>query len=143
MKYLYALILVFVFSYSAIAQNSNFSIVTYNMNYSGPDTRDFVDDYNWSGFTFEFGRFTSKNLAVSLMSGWNILRERTEEVIIMDRGAVSGTQIRHLGVIPFIVNARYVFIDRDRSEPKPYVGIGFGTYWINQRLEIGIYEKSL
>ena len=113
--------------------------LSYNMGMTTGDTRDFVQDYSWRGFGFEVRSFRGDNFSVGGSFSWNIFDEKTGELIQLQkaRGAVSGTQIRYINSFPLMLNAHYYFGDPS-SRVQPYVGLNVGTYYITQRLEIGV-----
>jgi hypothetical protein len=138
MKYTFALILMLLLAVSTMAQEI-FTGISYNMGTTIGDTRDFVEDYSWRGFGFEVRNFQGENLSWGASFSWNIFDEKTGEVIELDNGAVSGTQIRTFNAFPLMLNAHY-YIGGDWGRPRPYIGVNVGTYYITQRLEIGIIQ---
>ena len=113
--------------------------LSYNMGMTTGETRDFVKDYSWRGFGFEVRSFRGDNFSVGGSFSWNIFDEKTGEVIQLRKatGAVSGTQIRYINSFPLMLNAHY-YVGNPSSRVQPYVGLNVGTYYITQRLEIGI-----
>ena len=112
--------------------------LTYNMGTTVGETRDFVEDYSWRGFGFEVRNFRSDNFSVGGSFSWNLFDQKTSEVIELENGAASGTQIRYLNAFPLFLNAHYYFGDGS-SQLRPYLGLNVGTYYMIQRLEIGIF----
>ncbi len=51
---------------------------------------------------------------------------------------MSGTQIRYINSIPLMLNAHY-YIGGKRDQLRPYLGVNVGTYYITQRLDMGVY----
>ena len=111
--------------------------LSYNMGLTTSGTRDFLKDYSWRGFGFEIRSFRGDNFSLGGSFSWNVFDEKTNEIIILDRGAVSGTQIRHLNTFPLMLNAHY-YLGNPSSPVRPYFGLNVGTYYILQRLEIGV-----
>ena len=111
--------------------------LSYNMGLTTSGTRDFVEDYSWRGFGFEVRSFRNDNFSVGASFSWNIFDEKTGEVITFDQGAVSGTQIRQLNAFPLMLNAHY-YLGQYSDRVRPYIGLNVGTYYIIQRLEIGV-----
>jgi len=114
--------------------------LSYNMGMTTGDTRDFVQDYSWRGFGFEVRSFRGDNFSVGGSFSWNIFDEKTSEIIEIQNGngALSGTQIRYINSFPLMLNAHYYF-GNPSSRAQPYIGLNAGTYYITQRLEIGVY----
>ena len=142
MKYICIVALLVILSGSSYAQGIGFVGMNYNMGYSGPSSRDYVDSYSWRGFNFEMGDFLTPHFAVGIISGWNTFHERNTGVKQLDQGAVSGTQARHFGSFPILALGRYYFGEKMETV-RAYVGGSIGTYSINQRFEIGtfMFEK--
>ena len=122
--------------YSALAG------IHYSTGFTVEDTRDFVNEYSWRGFNVEYKNFLGNSLAVGFSTGWNIYDElRYKELIEIDGGAISGTQIRYFNSFPVLATFDYYLGDR-RSAVRPYVGLGVGTYFIIQRLEVGVFRRE-
>jgi outer membrane protein W len=111
--------------------------ISYNMGLPNSMTRSFVQNYSWRGFGFEVRSFRSDNLSVGGSFSWNIFAEKTDKIIYLENGAASGTQIRSLNVLPLMLNSHY-YLGTPAGRMRPYVGINVGTYYIVQRLEIGV-----
>jgi hypothetical protein len=111
--------------------------LSYNMGLTTGESSDFVNDYSWRGFGFEIRSFRGENFSVGGSFSWNVFDEKTGEIIWFDRGAVSGTQIRHMNAFPLMLNAHY-YLGQFSDRMRPYFGLNVGTYYINQRLEIGV-----
>ena len=111
--------------------------LSYNMGLTTSNTSDFVSDYSWRGFGFEIRSFRGDNFSVGGSFSWNVFDEKTGDVIYFDRGAASGTQIRILNSFPLMLNAHY-YLGQFSDRVRPYIGLNVGTYYIRQRLEIGV-----
>jgi outer membrane protein W len=139
MKYFGVFILLMSITSVSIAQQGNITGFSYNMAYTGPNTRDYVNDYSWNGFSFEYRTFRNENTSIGASVGWNMFHERTNEMVVIDKGAVSGTQTRFLGAVPMLLNAHYYF-GQESEAGRPFLGINLGANYINQRFEIGVFE---
>ena len=138
MKSIYIAILIFVMSNSIFAQYYRpITGLSYNMGLTTGSTKDFADDYSWRGLGIDYKRFTDRNISVGFSTGWNIFDQKVRGLINLERGAVSGLQVRHINAFPILVNANYHFDSRE-SQVKPYVGFNIGTYYIIQRFDIGV-----
>jgi hypothetical protein len=136
MKYILTFTFVMVFTLSGFAQQI-FSGLSYNMGLTTGDTRDFVKDYSWRGFGFEIRNYKGNNVSFGASLSWNIFDEKTSELIRLEDGAISGTQIRTFNAFPLMLNAHY-YVGNNFDAIRPYFGLNVGTYYITQRLEIGI-----
>jgi len=118
--------------------------ITYNMSATSslPGSSDsdvsFVDDFSFRGIGLEARYVPNRggNLSYGFSGSWNVLNEKTDEVVDLPGAAISGTQLRYFNAVPLLVNAHYYF--GSRGGIRPYAGINAGTYWIERRVDIGI-----
>jgi outer membrane protein W len=101
------------------------------------DTSDFAGGFSWRGATFDIERAASDNLTVGLTFGWHILNEKNSGTSVFDNGAISGTAFRYMNSAPILLAAN--FFAGQRGSVRPYIGVGGGTYWIENRTEAGIF----
>jgi hypothetical protein len=140
MRYKYLIILLFIFCTSSYAQQQYYSGITYNLGIPLSKTKDFVGDLSYRGLTIEGGRFMNKNISIGGSVGWNLFSEQITDLIQLQSGAVSGTQRRHINSFFIFGYGRYNFDFGRGSKVKPYVGVNVGTYYIDSKFEIGVYE---
>jgi hypothetical protein len=126
------------FAVSLSAQNF-LNIISYSTALPVGHTSDFIDDFSWRGFSIEGRSFTQRNLSFGIMFGWNYFDQRTDETVQIPDGAVTGTQIHYLDVIPIMANVHYYFGKKRRKSMRAYMGLSAGTYIISQRMDIGIW----
>ena len=118
--------------------------ITYNMSATAslPGSSDsdvtFVDDFSFRGIRLEARYVPNRggNLSYGFSGSWNVLNEKTNEVVDLPDAAISGTQLRYFNSVPLLVNAHYYF--GSRGGIRPYAGINAGTYWIERRVDIGL-----
>ncbi|MCL7926533.1 MAG: porin family protein [marine benthic group bacterium] len=118
--------------------------ITYNMSATAslPGSSDsdvtFVDDFSFRGIGLEARYVPNRggNLSYGFSGSWNVLNEKTDEVVNLPGAAIGGTQLRYFNSVPLLVNAHYYF--GSRGGIRPYAGINAGTYWIERRVDIGI-----
>ncbi len=118
--------------------------ITYNMSATSslPGSSDsdvtFVDDFSFRGVGLEARYVPNRggNLSYGFSGSWNVLNEKTDEVVSLPGASISGTQLRYFNAVPLLVNAHYYF--GSRGGIRPYAGINAGTYWIERRVDIGI-----
>ncbi len=122
-----------------LSAQSFLSVLSYSTALPVGNTGDFVNDFTWRGFSIEGRSFTQRNLSFGIMFGWNYFDQRTDETIQLSDGAVSGTQIRYLDVIPIMASMHYYLGPKRRKAMRPFLGLSAGTYIISQRLDIGIW----
>ena len=53
------------------------------------------------------------------------------------KGTISGTQLRYVNSLPIMATAHF-YIGKKRETIRLYAGAGVGTYYMKQRLEIGL-----
>ena len=118
--------------------------ITYNMSATAslPGTSDsdgdFVDDFSFRGIGIEarYAPDRGGNLSYGFSGRWNVLNEKTDEVVNLPGADLSGTQLRYFNSIPLLVNAHYYF--GSRGGIRPYAGLNVGTYWIERRADVSI-----
>ena len=111
--------------------------ISYNMGIPASDTRDYVKNYSWRGFGFQFRNLMDNNISWGASIDWNVFAEKTSKLINLEDGAIAGTQIRSLNTFSLMLNADY-YLGDPHGRIQPYIGLNTGTYYIIQRLEIGI-----
>ncbi|UCG89197.1 MAG: outer membrane beta-barrel protein [Gemmatimonadota bacterium] len=130
-----ALLLTLVLSAEGRAQDW-FWGVEYMVSSSTGDTRDFVKDFSFRNFAVEGRNMVKDNVSVGLYLGWNVFAEKTDSLIEFNEATtVSGVQFRYVNAFPIMATAHYYF--GQRRGIRPYVGTGLGTYYAENRLEIG------
>jgi len=123
MKYILPVILILFMAMSAFSQEI-FTGISYNMGTTVSDTRDFITDYSWRGFGFEFRNYRSNNVSIGFSASWNIFDQKTNEIIELEQAAVSGTQIRYFNAFPLMLNAHY-YIGNNYDQVRPFVGLNY------------------
>ena len=142
MKIKYLVVILMLSSASLFAQDF-LGALMYNTAMPMGNTKDFISDYSWKGFSFEGRSFTNRNWSFGGMFGWNIFDKRLDETVDIDEETtgttVTGTQIRYTNSFPIMVNGHYHFGKR-RDSFRPFLGMGLGTYYIVQRFELGVFQ---
>lgn len=122
---------------TGVAQDQ-MSGLTWNIGIPTGQMATFNNSASYGGFGFTARKFIEDNTSVGLDLSWNYWSDLTDEIIPLNNGAISGTQIRYYNVFPMFLNAHYYLSDKG-DEFKPYFGLNVGTYYILQRLDIGVY----
>jgi len=139
MKWIYSSIIILLFTTSVFAQS--FGSITYNVAVPTDKLSNYIDQVSWRGFGLEGRWFQSSNLSFGVSFGWNVFDERANDVIqVADGGiggSVSGTQLRYVNSFPMMATGHF-YIGKKRETLRLYFGTGVGTYYIKQRLEIGL-----
>lgn len=103
------------------------------------DTKDFADDFSFRNLALDARGFVSPNTSIGLFTAWNVFADQTDQSInFEDVLDIGGTQFRYINAVPILATAHYYLGQRSRRGLRPYVGLGVGTYWVEQRLEIGL-----
>jgi len=108
---------------------------TYQTALSAGDTKDFVDQFSWRNFGVEGRAILNDKASLGLFLGWNVFNDDVDGTISLGGVDVSGFQSRFVNAIPILATAHYYF--GARSGRSLYLGGGVGTYWIENRLELG------
>jgi hypothetical protein len=140
-KYLLSLFLVVFFVEHASAQRRSIGLtgISYNMSFTTQDTREIIDKFSWRGFGLEYKKFLTPQITIGFTTGWTIFDEKRSDLIELENGAISGTQLRFLNSFPMLLNLHY-YLGKIRPGMNPYFGLSLGTYYIIQRLEIGVIK---
>jgi hypothetical protein len=113
--------------------------INYSTGLTTSDTKNFISEFSWRGFGLEYKKFLNRNLTAGFFTGWNIFDEmHKRETIELAQGAVTGTQIRYFNAFPIMATFEY-YMGHKKSSVRPYIGLAVGTYYIIQRLELGVY----
>ena len=127
-----------------LAMNSNaqsFWAFNWDMSKGSGDTGDFIGNFNFRGASLDGRYFVNDNISVGGHLGWNTLYEKLTDLPPIEiekdgiSGDISGTQRHYLNVFPVLATSHYYF---DSGNVKPYIGIGLGGVWVEQRNEIGL-----
>jgi len=139
MKWLYSSILILIITASVSAQS--LGSMTYNMSFPTDNLSDFIDKTSFKGFGIEGRWFQSRKFTFGLSFAWTVFDQRVGDPIQIVRdgvsATVSGTQIRVVNSLPILATVHY-YTGKRRDKFRFYLGTGVGTYYIKQRLEIGL-----
>lgn len=137
------LALILILSGANLLAQDFLGALMYNTAMPMGNTKDFISDYSWKGFSFEGRSFTNRNWSFGGSFGWNIFDQKLYETVDIEEEnlgtTVTGTQIRYTNSFPLLLTGHYHFGKR-RDSFRPFIGAGIGTYYILQRFEIGVYQ---
>ena len=108
---------------------------TYQTALTTGDAKDFVDQLSWRNVGVEARSMIGRSASVGLFLGWNVFHQDVDGTISLGAVDASGYQSRFVNAVPMLATAHWYF--GGRSGPRPYLGAGVGTYWIENRLELG------
>jgi hypothetical protein len=127
---------------SAHAQGALTSL-SWDPSFPTGDTREFIGKFTWRSFGFDVKGFITPQFTMGVSFDWRLFNEITDKIVEIEDGHVSGSQTRRLYAIPVLITSHYYFGSfRDYPRWIPYVGGGGGAYWIEEKLEIGVYTMK-
>ncbi|WP_044211151.1 outer membrane beta-barrel protein [Flammeovirga sp. OC4] len=135
-KYIITLLLGLTGFYAS-AQQSDF-ILTYQMALPLGNTSDYISTFSGRGVGLEWKKhLLTTPVSFGFSVNWNVLYQKVddrynspEEGIVAD-----GKQYRYHNTVPILLHANYYF--NEDGIVNPFVGVGLGTYYINQRTSFG------
>lgn len=114
----------------------------YNTAMPAGDAKSFADNFSWLGFTIEGDWFNKPNISTGFIAGWQeIYKNQGGDSFTFDNGTVTGSTYRHISSIPLLLRARY-WRGHPGEQFHPFAGLGIGTYWMKQTLDLGLYTAE-
>ena len=121
------------------ARAQNHIQLSYNYSVAMGDTRDYIDRGSFRGGTFQLGHHLTGRIAVGLKLGLHTFYQDLEKDTYTEGNTtIYGKQFRYLNSSPALLTGQYNLTDRD-SRIIPYVKLGLGACYIQQRTDIGFY----
>lgn len=114
--------------------------VTYSTALGVGETGDFIGRLSWRGFTIDGKYFINDNITLGWTTGWQTLYEPVSGSFTDGTQTLTGTQYRYLNMLPAMMTANYFF--NEDGETQPFVGLGLGTYWIEQKTNMGLFSDT-
>jgi outer membrane protein W len=111
--------------------------ITYQGGLPAGDTKEFTDEFSWRGLGLEGRTMVRPNVSVGGFVGWNTFTGEEDGTVSLGGADVSGFQSRFVNAVPLLVTAHFYSNSSRRDGMMPYLGAGIGTYWIENRLELG------
>ena len=112
--------------------------VTYDIGIPTSDLKDFTGETSFRGVSFDGRRFLNDNVSVGLFLGWQVFKERKNDLLSSLNGAeIFGTRVDYVNTFPIMATGYYHFGEVDGI--RPYAGAGIGTVRSLQRSEIGLF----
>jgi hypothetical protein len=114
--------------------------LSWDPSFPAGQTKDFIDKASWRSFGMDVKGFLTPRFTMGASFDWRLLNEVTDKIIEIEDGHASGAQTRRVYAIPLLLTSHYYFGSfKDYPNYIPYVGGGAGAYWIEEKLEIGVY----
>lgn len=122
------------------AHAQNHMQITYNYSIPSGETRDYIERGSSRGGSFELRHHLSNRISVGIKLGLHAFYEDLEKDTYTDENlTVYGKQFRYLNSAPALVTIQYNFTDQS-SRIIPYVKLGAGACYLQQRTDIGFYR---
>ena len=136
------LVLCLIAGLNAYSQVVDFySSVNYGISLPMGDTKNFIKNSSFRGFSFEFGRFITDEISLGFMGAWYVFYENfPKDTYEFDNLTVTGKKYHYINAFPLMLAGRYHF--RFGSQLRPYAGAGTGTYIINKTTDMGLYNDQ-
>ena len=119
----------------AAAPSGGWSGGTYQAALSQGDTELFADGLEWRNFGLDFRKMVSPQASIGFFTGWHTFNNQEDGLLSFDQVDVSGLQRRFLNAFPLLLTGHWYLQDARRG--GAFVGLGAGTYWIENRVEVG------
>lgn len=133
-------ILFLLLSEAMIAQSK--TNIHYSIGFPMGDTKDYISKTSWRGVLFEYEKEITPYIGVGIQSGWNTFYEALARATYpLTNGAITSKQYRYINSVPIHVTGKYYFKDEE-SIIRPFVGLGLGTNYIEQRTDNGLFSDK-
>ncbi|MCY1721938.1 hypothetical protein OU798_16410 [Prolixibacteraceae bacterium Z1-6] len=137
-KYIIIAVLALI-TFRVDAQDGSTIFVNYLPSLPLGGTADFTDEISPRGVDFEVQHFLNEDLSVGFNIGWTLFRQKISgETFYYKDLTITGTQFRYTNIVPLTLNVKKYFMAN--GDYVPYVGVGIGTSYAEQRNEIGVFE---
>jgi hypothetical protein len=116
-----------------------YSSVSYAVGVPLGDTRDFISEPSYRGFSFEFGRFFTEEISVGFLFSWSVFHENfPRDTYELEDLTMTGNLYRYINAFPLMALGRYYF--SPDAEIRPFMGLASGAYVINKVSDFGVHR---
>ena len=115
-----------------------FGMATYQISKGLGDTEEFIDDVSFLGAGLDLRKTLFGGTTAGVGMAWNVFHDRTEGVIELDNGAVSGSQDRYINAFPVMFGLHQYIGNWRRS--RVHFGVNAGGFLLIQTFRIGVTE---
>ncbi len=110
-------------------------------------TSDRISKGSFRGVGLDYRKMINPNLAAGFSLGWQVFYERKDlatytGTIGNKSFELTGVQYNYLNAIPLHGNINYYMGD-EGDAMRPFIGLGIGTTYFEQRIEMGLYVSDL
>ena len=142
MKFFKSIIIVALTILSLEVSAQNKTNAYYGMALPMGDTKDYINPASFRGGNIEFEKLVNPNVGVGLLIGWNTFYEAKDRATYpISNGEITSKQYRYLNGIPIQATGKYYFAGDD-AVIRPFVGLAAGTYYMEQRVDNGLFSSS-
>lgn len=138
MKKLFATLIFVTLGYLSFGQSMHG--LSYSMALPVGKTGDLISKYQWRGFGIEGKYFLTDQITLGWQTGWNTMYQEERGSFVEGTRTRTGTQYRWLNIWPALATINYFF--GEDGDTQPYLGAGIGTYWIEQRTQMGLFSST-
>lgn len=114
--------------------------ISYGMALPTGKTSDLVSKYQWRGFAIEGKYFLGDQFTIGWQTGWNTMYDEQTGTFTEGNESRTGTKYAWLNIWPALFTFNYLF--GSDGDVQPFLGAGVGTYWIEQRTQMGLFSTT-
>ena len=114
--------------------------ITYQTSLTTGNTKDFIDQFSWRNVGIEGRTMVNQNASVGLFFGWNVFNDEVDGTVSLGGADITGYQTRYMNAVPMLATGHLNF--GQRRGPRPFIGGGIGTYWIENKVELGTTQLT-
>ncbi len=108
------------------------------------NTKDFISKTSFRGMGFEYQYLFNDKFGVGGVLQWSTFYDSDPRATYtlsdggdMD-GAINGIRYKYINTVPIYLTGTYYFTSED-AKVRPYLGLGVGTYWYEQKTDMGLF----
>jgi hypothetical protein len=119
---------------------SSLASLSWDPSFPAGKTKDFISETGSRALGMDLKGFITPQLTMGASFDWRLFNELTDRITEIEDGNVSGPQTRRIYAAPFLLTSHY-YLRSFKHAPRyiPYIGGGAGGYWIEEKLDIGVY----
>jgi hypothetical protein len=116
--------------------------VGYTMSFATGETADFISKASFRGITLDGRGFLTDYVSLGGSVNWTTFYENPPEQTIRDGSlSITGTPYKYINACPILFNVHFYRGIPDEGL-RIYGGVGIGTYYINQRTDMGLWTST-
>ena len=124
---------------SAQGERSSWFGLTWSMAGTTGSSKDFVSDYSLRGIGLEWRQLRG-NKSYGLSLGWNAMNQESLETSSLPSIDLTGFQFRYINAYSILATG-HAYLGQSGSA-RPFLGIKAGTYYMNRRVDVGLWTVS-